>query len=119
MKIDIGLKDNSRKTVAEALGRVLADSYTLYLKTHNFHWNVTGPNFYSLHKHFEELYTELAGAVDELAERIRREDFVHGRRVHARCFPEFFGAQRHRAHSYKNSGRRSRYVTTARQARIV
>ena len=71
MKIDIGLKDNSRKTVAEALGRVLADSYTLYLKTHNFHWNVTGPNFYSLHKHFEELYTELAGAVDELAERIR------------------------------------------------
>ncbi len=71
MKIDIGLKDNSRKTVADALGKVLADTYTLYLKTHNFHWNVTGPNFYSLHKQFEELYTELAAAVDEIAERIR------------------------------------------------
>ncbi len=71
MKVNIGLSDNARKTVADALSGVLADTYTLYLKTHNFHWNVTGPGFPYLHKLFEEQYTELAGAVDELAERIR------------------------------------------------
>jgi starvation-inducible DNA-binding protein len=71
MKVNIGLNDNARKTVADALSGVLADTYTLYLKTHNFHWNVTGPAFPYLHKMFEEQYTELAGAVDELAERIR------------------------------------------------
>jgi len=70
-RVDIGLDDNRRRTVAEELGRVLADSYTLYLKTHNFHWNVTGPMFTSLHQMFEEQYRELAGAVDEVAERIR------------------------------------------------
>ena len=60
-----------RKDVAEALGRLLADSYTLYLKTHNYHWNVTGPMFNTLHTLFEQQYTELALAVDEIAERIR------------------------------------------------
>src|SRR5258708_14023712 len=71
MKVNIGLNDNARKTVADALSGVLADTYTLYLKTHNFHWNVTGPNFPYLHTMFEQQYTELAAAVDELAERIR------------------------------------------------
>jgi starvation-inducible DNA-binding protein len=71
MKIDIGLKDNSRKTVADALAPMLADSYALALKTQNFHWNVVGPEFPYLHKQFDELYSELAEAVDSLAERIR------------------------------------------------
>jgi starvation-inducible DNA-binding protein len=57
--------------VVEQLSRLLADSYTLYLKTHNFHWNVTGPMFTTLHTLFEQEYTELALAVDEIAERIR------------------------------------------------
>jgi len=60
-----------RKIVAEALGTLLADSYTLYLKTHSYHWNVTGPMFTTLHTLFETQYTELALAVDEIAERIR------------------------------------------------
>jgi starvation-inducible DNA-binding protein len=61
----------SDKKVAEAASRLLADSYTLYLKTHNFHWNVKGPMFTTLHTLFETQYTELALAVDEIAERIR------------------------------------------------
>jgi starvation-inducible DNA-binding protein len=64
-------RDNSDKTMAEALARVLANTYTLYLKTHNYHWNVTGPQFASLHTLFETQYTELAAAVDTIAERIR------------------------------------------------
>ena len=71
MKIDIGLTQPQRKTIADGLSRLLADSYTLYLKTHNFHWNVVGPMFQSLHLLFETQYTELATAVDEIAERIR------------------------------------------------
>ncbi|MBP5858742.1 DNA starvation/stationary phase protection protein [Marivibrio halodurans] len=71
MDIDIGMKQDERSEVAKGLARVLADSYTLYIKTHNFHWNVTGPMFNSLHAMFEEHYTELATAVDEIAERIR------------------------------------------------
>lgn len=71
MKIDIGISEKNRKQIAEGLCRVLADSYTLYLKTHNFHWNVTGPQFRSLHLMFEEQYNELATAVDTIAERIR------------------------------------------------
>ncbi len=71
MEIDTGIPAPQRKTIAEGLSRVLADSYTLYLKTHNFHWNVTGPMFHTLHTMFEEEYTELATAVDEIAERIR------------------------------------------------
>jgi len=59
------------ESVVDGLKRVLADSYTLYIKTHGHHWNVTGPNFPALHAMFEEQYTELAGAVDTIAERIR------------------------------------------------
>ena len=70
-KIDIGIEAGAREQIASGLGRVLADSYTLYLKTHNYHWNVTGPRFRELHLMFEEQYTELATAVDEIAERIR------------------------------------------------
>lgn len=71
MKLDIGINAENRQKIAEGLSKLLADSYTLYLKTHNFHWNVTGPHFKSLHETFEEHYTELATAVDEIAERIR------------------------------------------------
>lgn len=68
---NIGIQEGHRKAVCQGLDRVLADSYTLYLKTHNFHWNVTGPRFSSLHALFETQYTELAAAVDEIAERVR------------------------------------------------
>ncbi len=71
MTIDIGLSDAERQSIADHLSRLLADSYTLYLKTHNYHWNVTGPMFSTLHTMFETQYTELATAVDEIAERIR------------------------------------------------
>lgn len=71
MEIDIGIPENDRKQIANGLARVLADSYGLYLKTHNFHWNVKGPMFQTLHAMFETQYSELALAVDELAERIR------------------------------------------------
>lgn len=70
-KIDIGISANDRKKIAEGLSRFLADSFTLYLKTHNFHWNVTGPMFNTLHVMFEGQYTEQWTALDETAERIR------------------------------------------------
>lgn len=76
MKINIGISDQDREAIAQGLAKVLADSYTLYLKTHNYHWNVTGPMFNTLHLMFEQQYTELATAVDEIAERIRALD-VH------------------------------------------
>ena len=69
--IDIGLSAGERRKIAEGLGHMLADAFTLYLKTHNFHWNVTGPMFNTLHLMFETQYTELALAVDLIAERIR------------------------------------------------
>lgn len=69
--MDIGISAADRTAIAEGLKTLLADSYTLYLQTHNFHWNVTGPQFRELHLMFEEHYTELATAVDEIAERIR------------------------------------------------
>jgi starvation-inducible DNA-binding protein len=71
MAKEVALGENVRKEIAGGLARVLADSYALYLKTHNFHWNVEGPRFQGLHMMFEGQYTELAGAVDEIAERIR------------------------------------------------
>ncbi len=71
MEINIGMSESERATIAKGLSKLLADSYTLYLKTHNYHWNVTGPMFNTLHKMFEEQYTELAEAVDLIAERIR------------------------------------------------
>ncbi|PXV66472.1 starvation-inducible DNA-binding protein [Sinimarinibacterium flocculans] len=70
-KIDIGITKDARGEIADGLSRLLADEYTLYLKTHNFHWNVTGPMFNTLHLMFEEHYTEAAAAVDQVAERIR------------------------------------------------
>ena len=70
-QINIGISEEDRQQIAEGLSRLLADTYTLYLKTHNFHWNVTGPMFNTLHLMFEQQYTELATAVDEIAERIR------------------------------------------------
>ena len=71
MQINIGIKESDRKEIAGELSKLLADSYTLYLKTHNFHWNVTGPMFQTLHLMFEQQYTELSLAVDLIAERIR------------------------------------------------
>lgn len=71
MKIDIGIPEAQRKEISQGLSKVLADTYTLYLKTHNYHWNVTGPMFQTLHLMFETQYNELAIAVDLIAERIR------------------------------------------------
>ena len=71
MKIDIGINEKDRSEIAEGLSRLLADTYGLYLKTHCFHWNVTGPMFQTLHLMFETQYNELALAVDLIAERIR------------------------------------------------
>ena len=70
-QIDIGISAKERKRIADGLAKVLADTYTLYLKTHNFHWNVMGPMFNTLHLMFEAQYNELALAVDLVAERIR------------------------------------------------
>ncbi|HSI38789.1 MAG TPA: Dps family protein [Methylotenera sp.] len=72
--MDIGIKEQDRKNIAQGLSHLLADTYTLYLKTHYFHWNVTGPMFNTLHLMFETQYTELALAVDLVAERIRSLD---------------------------------------------
>jgi starvation-inducible DNA-binding protein len=71
MSIDIGINEQDRRDIAQGLSKLLADSYTLYLKTHNYHWNVTGPMFNTLHLMFEQQYSELAMAVDLVAERIR------------------------------------------------
>ncbi len=70
-EINIGIDTDQRQEIAEGLSRLLADTYTLYLKTHNYHWNVVGPLFNTLHMMFETQYNELALAVDEIAERIR------------------------------------------------
>lgn len=71
MEISLGISNAHREQIAEGLASLLADSYTLYLKTHNYHWNVEGPQFNTLHLMFETQYTELALAVDQIAERIR------------------------------------------------
>ena len=71
MELNIGINEADRESIANGLSRLLADSYSLYLKTHNYHWNVEGPMFNTLHLMFETQYTELATAVDEIAERIR------------------------------------------------
>jgi starvation-inducible DNA-binding protein len=71
MELNIGISSEDRQEITSGLSKLLADSYTLYLKTHNFHWNVEGPLFNTLHLMFEQHYTELATAVDEIAERIR------------------------------------------------
>lgn len=69
--IDIGIPESDRRKISQGLSHLLADTYTLYLKTHNFHWNVTGPMFQTLHLMFEQHYNELWTAVDLIAERIR------------------------------------------------
>src|SRR6185503_5370296 len=71
MDIDIGISKAHRETISKSLSQVLADTYMLYLKTHAYHWNVTGPMFASLHLLFEKQYTELHDATDLIAERIR------------------------------------------------
>ena len=71
MELNIGISAEDRNEIAAGLSKLLADSYSLYLKTHNYHWNVEGPMFNTLHLMFETQYTELATAVDEIAERIR------------------------------------------------
>lgn len=71
LKMDIGIGEQDRAAIAQGLSRLLADTFTLYLTTHNFHWNVTGPMFNSLHVMFMQQYTELWNAVDPIAERIR------------------------------------------------
>ena len=73
-EIDIGINDADRKKIAKGLSKLLADTYTLYLNTHNFHWNVTGPMFNTLHLMFMDQYTELWNSVDVIAERIRALD---------------------------------------------
>ncbi len=70
-RIDIGIDESTRARIAKGLSALLADSYTLYLMTHNFHWNVTGPQFNSLHQMFMAQYTEQWTALDQIAERIR------------------------------------------------
>lgn len=87
MEINIGMKDAERRAVAEKLSRLLADTYTLYLKTHNYHWNVTGPMFQTLHLLFETQYTELATAVDAIAER--RTHWANTHRAHTRSSRNF------------------------------
>lgn len=74
--VNTGMSEQDRQAIAEELEKVLADTYTLYLKTHNFHWNVRGPMFQTLHTMFEEHYNELWTAVDEIAERIRALGFI-------------------------------------------
>jgi starvation-inducible DNA-binding protein len=69
--VNIGISDTDREAITDGLGHLLADTYTLYLTTHNFHWNVTGPMFNTLHTMFMQQYTELWNAVDPIAERIR------------------------------------------------
>lgn len=71
MELNIGIEKQDRQDIASGLSKLLADSYSLYLKTHNYHWNVTGPQFNTLHTMFEGQYSELAIAVDDIAERIR------------------------------------------------
>lgn len=71
MSVNTGINEGRKADIARELSRLLAETYTLYLKTHKYHWNVTGPNFHNLHGMFEEQYTALALAVDEIAERVR------------------------------------------------
>ena len=84
MKIDIGIKEQDRANVASELSGLLADSYTLYLKTHNFHWNVTGPMFQTLHVMFEQHYTELALAVDRFVGACMHQISIHAAQFECR-----------------------------------
>ena len=92
MAIDIGISEEDRKSIVDGLSRLLSDTYVLYLKTHNFHWNVTGPMFRTLHLMFEEQYNELALVVDSIAERNRA--LGSPRRVPTRLRPTFVHQRR-------------------------
>jgi len=111
MKIDIGIKEADRRKIAKGLSHLLADTYTLYLKTHNFHWNVTGPMFQTLHLMFETQYNELALAVDLIAERIRALGVPAGRDGKRRI-------QRRPAHA-AHAGAREDRLDAAQPARQV
>ena len=102
MDINIGIKEADRAAIADGLARLLADTYTLYLKTHNFHWNVTGPMFNTLHLMFETQYTELALAVDLIAERIRALGFPAPRDLCGLCPPVIDQGRRRRTVSPGN-----------------
>ncbi len=91
MELNIGIDKQDRQDIASGLSKLLADSYSLYLKTHNYHWNVTGPQFNTLHTMFEGQYTELATAVDEIAEEMIRQ-LVIGQETVARTAREAFPA---------------------------
>ena len=93
--INIGISDKDRAAIAQGLSRLLADTYTLYLTTHNFHWNVTGPMFNTLHVMFMTQYTELWNAVDPVAERIR--SLGHPRRVRTRSSASWPRCRTHRS----------------------
>lgn len=93
MAIDIGISEEDRKSIVDGLSRLLSDTYVLYLKTHNFHWNVTGPMFRTLHLMFEEQYNELALAVDSIAERIRALGFRR-RGLFGVCAPVLYKGRR-------------------------
>lgn len=71
MELNTGMNENQRASVSGSLNKILADTYLLYVKTQNYHWNVTGIEFFSVHKMFDEQYHEMAEAIDEIAERIR------------------------------------------------
>ena len=96
--IEIGISEQDRREIADGLASLLADSFTLYLKTHNFHWNVTGPMFQTLHVQFQEQYTELWNALDVIAERIRALGFAapgsFGRFAQLSSIPEEDGVPR-------------------------
>lgn len=76
MEINIGIANKNRSEVIKLLNGVLADAHVLYIKTRNFHWNVTGPNFIALHKLFDDQYVQLQNAIDEIAERVRALDGI-------------------------------------------
>jgi len=126
MEVNIGIDDTARKELSGQLGHLLADSYTLYLKTQNYHWNVTGPMFRSLHLMFEEQYIELRDAVDELAERIRAlgfpapGSFVEFSRLttipESKGSPEAMDMVRDLAESHETAARTARSVVEAADA---
>ena len=102
MAIDIGISEEDRKSIVDGLSRLLSDTYVLYLKTHNFHWNVTGPQFRTLHLMFEEQYNELWLATDLIAERIRALGFPAAGAYSGLCAAFFHQGRGGRARSRRH-----------------